>query len=130
VWTVSGAGNATVFATATAEKTITNTYKPGTIKVTKNVVMSGLPALDPAPTFQICLTGGPTTVACQAIGDGATATFGPLLPGSYSVSENGVNTTVWTVTGTGSVTVANGETEEVTVTNTYKQAPLTVTKTA
>src|SRR5690606_21067963 len=84
----------------------------------------------PAPTFEICLTGGPTTVACQTIGSGATATFGPLLPGNYTVTENGVDTTVWTVSGTGSVPVANGQTKEVTVTNTYKQAPLTVTKTA
>ncbi len=105
--------------------TVTNTLKPGSLKVTKIVNWAGF---DPVPgqSFEICIQGPsfpnyPGDCKQFTYPDGLVQTWTNLTPGSYTVTEtNGGG--VWTVTvPPGPVTVGPGpDPAEASVTNTHK----------
>lgn len=118
----------------TTAVTVTNTYAPATVQVTKTVV--GTPPAG-VTTFPIDVTCGATTTSLTlAAGGSGTA----IAPGgtTCSVTETDSHgaTTTYAVAGGGSAAgfvLANGATTKVTVTNTFAAAPLangqlTVTK--
>ncbi len=115
LWSVSGEGAVQVSSGQDTPVTVTNTHvAPGAIRAAKVVDWNGYVSSE-NPTFTLCLNGG----QCQTVSNGGYAEWTNLLPGVYTVSENGVDTTRWTVTGGGDVTVAAGQTAETTVTNTH-----------
>ncbi|MGQ9556066.1 MAG: hypothetical protein ACUVWR_18340, partial [Anaerolineae bacterium] len=83
-----------------------------------------------AEGVQICVTGADYPKNCQdAPANGQTVSWDNLVPGTYTVTEEGINLTEWIVEITpGSVTVPAGGTGTSVVTNTRKGS-LTVTKT-
>ena len=103
---------------------VTNTAIPGSLEVTKYWVGGT------AEGVQICITGADYPKNCQdAPANGQTVSWDNLVPGTYTVTEEGINLTEWIVEITpGSVTVPADDTGTATVTNTRKGS-LTVTKT-
>jgi hypothetical protein len=88
--------------------TFTNKYtpRPGYIKVTKDIVG------DKTGKFTICVGD-----VCKEFNGEETKTF-EVAPGTYTVSEQDAGAN-WNEPASQQVTVAPGETKEVTVTNTY-----------
>ncbi len=116
----------------TGTATITNQRRLGSIEITKTVDWNGVTP-EAGTLFTVCIQGPsyPETPACQPIVDGATVSFGSLVPGTYSVTETGVRDE-WDVLVTpdgGQVVVdIDGSTVSVDVTNTRKLGSLVVTK--
>ena len=106
---------AVVASEPASEVTVTNTYVPGSLEVTKvlqlnNYLLPNLVDLD----FTINVTGpsypAGTTLTFNVV-DGVVSgpqTLSNLIPGAYAVAETGVDTVAWTVTGGGGVTVNPG----------------------
>lgn len=90
----------------------------GALEVTKVVVWGDIP-VNPAQTFEICITG-PSHLQgdCQEIGaNGGDLLWDNLLPGDYSVDETTPSGN-WNVQEPSPVSVAVGQTATATVTNT------------
>lgn len=129
-WTATpSTGTVEVTGSGTATYSINNTRNVGSLVVTKNVNWNGV-TVDPAKTFEICITGPSyATPNCQTIGaNGGPLTWNSLIPGSYAVTETNPGAE-WAVVITGSpVTVSAGGSATAAVTNTYQRSGLTVTK--
>ncbi|MEI8201331.1 MAG: hypothetical protein WCG21_14835, partial [Eubacteriales bacterium] len=121
----------TVLACGTAKATVTNTYVPGALEVTKSVVLGSVVGTPVIPDFSITIKGpsypgGDTKVFKYP--DNLTKTWTNLIPGNYTITEAGAGTS-WTETVPASaVTVAAGGIAKATVTNTYVPGALEVTK--
>lgn len=115
-WSVTLPGTVSVSDTQPVTVTVTNTLRPGSLSVNKTINWQGV---TPIPTtFNICISGPSyPTPFCQTT-SGGSLTFGPLVPGTYTVSESPGSD--WIVTITGSpANVAPNQTAQVTVQNTY-----------
>ncbi|MEI8198763.1 MAG: LPXTG cell wall anchor domain-containing protein, partial [Eubacteriales bacterium] len=125
------AGAVTVAAGATAVASVTNTYVPGALQVTKSIVLGDVVGTPVIPDFSITITGpsyptGNTKVFNTA--NGLTQTWSNLIPGAYTITEAAAGA-VWSETvPAGAVTVAAGATAAAGVTNTYVPGALQVTK--
>ena len=121
-WTVSGSGaDVNVVKDEQAAHTIVNTAsqqppvepKTGNLAVTKQVIWGEVPMED--LSFEICISGpsfpnSNETGACYSFGqNGGTHTWTDLLPGTYVVTEIGIDADLWTVTGSGSSVVVVAE---------------------
>jgi len=116
-WSVTLPGAVSVSDTQPANVTITNTLRPGMLQVTKTVNWQGVAPI-PGTTFDICISGpSHPTPFCQST-SGGSLTFGPLVPGSYTVSETSGSDWVVSITGSPTV-VAPQQTAQATVQNTY-----------
>ena len=125
------AGAVTVAAGATAAASVTNTYVPGALKVTKSIVLGTVAGTPAIPDFSITITGpsyptGSTKVFNTA--NGLTQTWTNLIPGDYTITEAAAGTTWTQAVPAGAVTVAAGQTATAGVTNTYVPGALAVTK--
>jgi len=113
---------ATVVAGDKATANVTNTYKRGSLEITKTVDWSGYTP-DTGQTFEICITGPsyPTGNCKTADYDGEVLTWDNLIPGDYTVTETDPGTE-WSVVVTGSpaTVVAGGAAAQAEVTNTYR----------
>ncbi len=131
-WTIAGSDVvATVVSGQTAQKTITNTFKLGSLEVTKTVNWNGVTP-DTTKEFEICIAGPsyPNGDCKKADYDGTVLSWTNLIPGSYTVSETNPGAS-WTVdiSGSPAAVPANGGKATATVTNTHKRGSLEVTKT-
>jgi hypothetical protein len=130
-WTeVVATSPVTVVASATSSVMVTNTYVPGSLEVTKELVLGGY-SLPVNASFDVAVTGpsypGGTTLTFAVV-DGVVVgpqTLANLIPGEYVVTENNPGI-AWTVTGGGNVAVNSGEQAESIVTNTLKQPHTTI----
>lgn len=125
-----------VTASATSTVTVTNTYVPGSLDVTKSAVLTGYQFASSADqVFTINVTGPSYPIATPltfTLTDGvlapATQSLTNLIPGSYTVTEVDPGV-AWTVSGNGSVTVVSGQAATKTITNTVKIPNTTITMT-
>ena len=139
-WTVSysTSNTAVVVTNTTVERTVTNTYIPGSLTVTKVVVIpNGVLLTGITASFDVIVTGphGYTDTHTFTVTNGvlqapASYTLTNLEPGLYHVAETpGSPWTVMISGVNGDVEVAsNGGGSSSTVTNTYVPGFLTVTK--
>lgn len=136
-WTeVVASSPVAVLASATSTATVTNTYVPGSLDVTKSVALTGyLFASSADGTFTINVTGPSYPVATPltfTLTDGvlvpATQSLANLIPGSYTVTEVDPGV-AWTMSGNDSVSVASGQVGSKTVTNTVKIPNTTIAMT-
>ena len=105
--------------------TVTCTFRNrqrGSLEVTKTVsVIAGTPT---TTSFEICVAGPApeTTSSCKSFGAGQTQTWTNLVPGEYTVSENAIAESGWTVLVSGSpATVPAGGIAVASVTNTFER---------
>jgi uncharacterized cupredoxin-like copper-binding protein len=107
-WLEPASQQVTVKPGETKEVTVTNTYVPSKsyIRVTKDIVG------DATGTFTICVNND-----CRQFNGEGTQTF-EVAAGTYTVSEQDAGPN-WTEPAAQQVTVAEGETKDVTVVNTY-----------
>ena len=119
--TISGGVDATA--------TITNTFRPGGLVLTKAVDWSGITPI-PSQTFALRITGPSYPSGnTQTVGHlGGTVAWPSLAAGTYTVSE--VNPGVaWDVQGSGAqVVISDGITATARITNTYQPGSLTLSK--
>ncbi|MGI6209145.1 MAG: MSCRAMM family protein, partial [Anaerolineae bacterium] len=133
-WTVTGSGvTVNVPSGGAGSAEVTNTFLPGSLTVTKTVDWNGVTPVD-GQAFTVCIKGpsfptGNEAGACQVVSaPDWSAVWSPLLPGQYTVSEQGPGDQ-WTVVVTGSpVNVQAGGQATASVTNTRKLGSLEVTK--
>jgi hypothetical protein len=137
-WTPSGLGDVTVVSdTVCAARTVTNTYTPGCLTITKSLSIPGGVPLGPLDgTFVINVAnagiGFSQNVSFTMV-DGVITSTNPvtlnnLIPGTYTLTEPGVPA-YWTPSGLGDVVVSSGVScATKTVTNTYVPGCLTITK--
>ena len=121
LFNVVGEGDVTVPAGGTGYATITNTYIPGCIEVTKSFNLGNV--IDPDglidQNFTIEITGPSYPTGDSKSGTGnQMVQWCDLIPGTYSVSENDVDRGLFNVVGEGDVTVPAGGTGYATITNT------------
>jgi uncharacterized surface anchored protein len=116
----------------TVDVTVANTYTPGSLTVLKDVETNDAVGLD-VPDFSISITGpsyptGDTKVFNQT--NGMEQTWDNLIPGTYTVTESGIEEPWSVVIDPETFDVESGEdtTVDVTVTNTYAPGSLTVLK--
>jgi hypothetical protein len=130
ITTVAGSPAAVVGDGSTAEASVTNTRKRGSLTVTKVVEWNGVTP-DQEQTFQICISGPSfPNGGCQlADYDGGALVWENLIPGAYRVSEEALGSE-WVVTITGAeVTVPpDGSGVSASVVNQRKLGGLNVTK--
>ena len=136
---VTGDGEVTVAANATAETTVTNTYKQqlGSLKVTKTLG-AGAPDGANDTEYEFTVTGPNNYSNSFKLKAGEYKLIENLVPGNYTVTENKTNAAIdgydLEVTGDGEVTVVAKATALATVTNTYEdnssstKGKLTITK--
>ncbi len=136
---VTGDGEVTVEANATAEATVTNTYKQqlGSLKVTK-ALGTGAPDGANNTEYEFTVTGPNNYSDSFKLKAGEYKLIEDLVPGKYTVTENKANAAIdgydLEVTGDGEVTVVAKATALATVTNTYEdnssstKGKLTITK--
>jgi len=143
LWTVSGTGGVTVNPDgAPSTSTITNTFKPGSLTVTKVVVIpSGVPLSGITGNFTVTVSGPygyinnhTFTITNGILAPPTSYTLSNLVPGTYHVSESAIS--MWNVVISnvnGDVTVIPAGTASSTITNTYKKpntsASMTVSST-
>jgi hypothetical protein len=130
ITTVAGSPAAVVGDGSTAEASVTNTRKRGSLTITKVVEWNGVTP-DQGQTFQICISGPsfPDGDCRLADYDGGALVWENLIPGDYRVSEEALGSE-WVVTITASqVTVpADGSGVSASVVNQRKLGGLNVTK--
>ncbi len=127
-WTETVPENAVVVVIdETAKATVTNTYVPGALEVSKVVDLNNYlfpQGVDTSFTFEV--TGPSYPVAEEVVinvVDGVPAgaqTLTNLIPGEYVVNEVGEDTLAWTASGEGAVSVSAGATAQKAVTNSLK----------
>ena len=123
---VTGGGEVTVVAKATAETTVTNTYTQqlGSLKITKDLGANA-PADAASKSYTFTVTGPDNYSETVTITGAGSKTLTDLVPGSYTVTENEDDAAITgydlEVTGGGEVAVAAKATAETTITNTYTQ---------
>ena len=137
-WTPSGLGDVTVSAGSTcAARTVTNTYVPGCLTITKNLTIPvGVPLGPLDGTFIINVAGpyGFSQNVSFTMVDGVITSTNPvtlnnLIPGTYALAEPGIPAGWSNVGGLGVVTVNSGVSCAArTVTNTYVPGCLEITK--
>jgi hypothetical protein len=129
-WTVNIEGSpVTVTSGGGGEATVTNTYRRGTLRVTKTVDWGGTKA-STAQTFEICATGPSfPSGACETLGRfGGVIVWSGLVPGSYAVTETSPGSS-WVVTIAGSpADVPAGGTANATVTNAIARPKIRIHK--
>jgi hypothetical protein len=118
-----------------AQVTVTDTFQPGSLQVTKVVDLNNAVGDVTVPDFTICIQGPsyPNTPDCKTFSspNDLVQTWENLMPGEYAITENdpGAN---WDVDITPeTVTVNSGDDPEqaqVTVTDTFQPGSLEVTK--
>jgi hypothetical protein len=113
-------------------------YVAGALDLTKTVVTTGYPSaglsnVDGTFTFHVVGPSYPSghdetfTMVDGVITSTNPVHLSPLIPGDYTVTETGVDTVAWTVTGSGGVTtVAANQTATKTITNTIKVPHTTI----
>jgi len=121
-WALVGSGvEVEVAGGVDATATITNTYQPGSLTVSK-VVEWGNVTPDQGQAFTITVTGPSYPSGdSKAVGyNGGTASWTGLEPGTYTVSESDPGA-AWAVVGSGvEVEVARGAGATATITNTLR----------
>ena len=139
---VTGGGEVTVAAKATAETTITNTYtqQKGALKITK-ALGEGAPDAADNTEYKFTITGPDNYSKTVTIKGAGSETVENLEPGNYTVTEDkdGAKIANYDLTVTGddgkTIEVKAGETAEAKITNTYEdntssgKGKLTITKT-
>ena len=139
---VTGGGEVTVAAKATAETTITNTYtqQKGALKITK-ALGEGAPDAADNTEYKFTITGPDNYSKTVTIKGAGSETVENLEPGNYTVTEDkdGAKIANYDLTVTGddgkTIEVKSGETAEAKITNTYEdntssgKGKLTITKT-
>ena len=122
---VTGDGEVAVEANATAEATVTNTYKQqlGSLKVTK-ALGAGAPNDANDTEYEFTVSGPNNYSNNFKLKAGEYKLIENLVPGTYMVTENKTNAAIdgydLEVTGDGEVTVVAKATALATVTNTYE----------
>ena len=122
---VTGDGEVTVAANATAEATVTNTYKQqlGSLKVTK-ALGAGAPDGASDTEYEFTVTGPNNYSNSFKLKAGEYKIIEDLVPGTYTVTENKTKAAIdgydLEVSGDGEVTVVAKATALATVTNTYE----------
>ena len=123
-WEMAGSGvEVAVSGGVSATATITNTYQPGDLTVTKVVDWSGITP-DERQVFTVTIAGSsyPEGDAKTVGYQGGAATWSDLEPGTYLVSEVDPGEG-WQVAGSGvEVAVSGGVSATTTITNTYRMA--------
>ena len=116
----------------TVDVTVTNTYTTGSLTVLKAVETNGAIGLT-VPDFSITITGpsyptGNTKVFNET--NGMEQTWDNLIPGTYTVTEPGIEAPWSVMVDPATYEVASGEntTVDVTVTNEYSTGSIKVTK--
>ena len=129
-WTVAISGSpATVTGGQTAQASVTNTLKPGRLVVFKRVRRPFRP-FNIRQRFEICIAGPSyPTPNCRTFGPlGGLRIWGPIVPGSYTVTETNPGPG-WFVTISGSpAVVPPNRTAAALVTNSRTGAAIGVTK--
>jgi hypothetical protein len=116
-WAVTLPDGVSVGDTAPAQATVTHTLRTGTLTVLKTVNWQGAPPADNID-FEICVSGPSYPSArCQNT-RGGELSFGPLMPGEYTVSETTRQGWLATIK-TPTVTIAPSQTVRITVENKY-----------
>jgi hypothetical protein len=135
-WTKSGGGGVQVKSAFTANSTVTNTFTPGSLEITKKVDFGG--AIGASTTLNATFTAtvtGPSypsgTTHDFVITDGVLSNspwmLDNLIPGDYAIEEGAV--TGWSEVVTSSPTVVvSGSTATANITNTYIPGSLEITK--
>lgn len=125
-WEVTLPGDTTVVAGQVASAGVTNTYRLGTLAITKSVDW-GDAQPDSSQQFEICIEGPsfPAGDCKTATFEGGTLTWQGILPGEYVVEERGVDAAEWTVTidATPVTVPVGGGTATVAVRNERLQPP-------
>ncbi len=107
---------------------ITNTPEPtpipGNLVIDKVVDWDGNPSFSYDP-FTICVSGPEGFDSCFDLSDGQNQSFSNLRPGTYNITEDPGS--LWSASGTGSITVESNQTAERTVRNVYVPPPPTNT---
>ena len=124
---VTGGGEVTVTAKATAENTVTNTYtkQTGSLKITK-ALGEGAPDAANNTEYKFTITGPDNYSKTVTIKGAGSETVENLEPGNYTVTEDkdGAKITNYDLTVTGddgeAVEVVAGKTTTAAITNTYK----------
>ena len=124
---VTGGGEVTVTAKATAETTVTNTYtkQTGSLKITK-ALGEGAPDAANNTEYKFTITGPDNYSKTVTIKGAGSETVENLEPGNYTVTEDkdGAKITNYDLTVTGddgkTIEVKAGETAEAKITNTYE----------
>ncbi|APV43494.1 Cna protein B-type domain-containing protein [Dehalogenimonas formicexedens] len=137
-WTVTGGGSVTVNSGQTATSTVTNTFKPGSLEITKVIDFNG--AVNSASideTFTVKVVGpsypGEGTTHQFVLDNGAIVAPNPwlltgLIPGDYTITEVDAGAE-WTETVPASaVAVSAGGVATADVTNDYVPGSLEITK--
>lgn len=116
-WDVSLPGTVSISDAQPVTVTVTNTLRPGSLNVNKTINWQGVTPI-PDTTFNICISGPSyPTPFCQTT-SGDSLTFGPLVPGAYTVSESPDSDWIVTIIGV-PANVEPNQTAQVTVQNTY-----------
>lgn len=104
---------------------------PGRLEVTKVVDWRGI-SPDDSVAFEICIAGpsyplGDETGACRVVGhEGGAVAWEDLLQGDYAVTETDPGAE-WAIDGTGTLSVAIGQTATASVTNARRLGRVDVT---
>ena len=121
---VTGGGEVTVAAKATAETTVTNTYTQqlGSLKITKDLGANA-PADAASKSYTFTVTGPDNYSETVTIEGAGSKTLTDLVPGTYTVTEDETDASIdgydLEVTGGGEVSVVAKTVAETTITNTY-----------
>ncbi len=123
-WIVSGEGTVEIPADPSCvSATITNTYNPGFLEVTKVVELGGVSGV--SQIFEICVTGPSfPTGNCQTIDiNGGVLTWDNLIPGMYVITEMDPGEEWRVINSTNSVEVlpvTSSSCTQVEIINTYE----------
>ena len=130
-WIVTGLGTVEVSAgPSCATATVTNTYNPGCVEVTKVIDWNGVVGTHPDVSFEVCIEGPSYPDGeCHIFTAGGSHTFNDLIPGWYWVNETspGAN---WSVTNPNNhvEVFADEGCAQVEIINTYQPGCLWVEK--
>ncbi len=117
------AGPHAVTADNRTDVTVTNTYVPGSLRVTKDIVLGSVdPAMITIPTFKIRIWGPSYPAGSDWVDfttDGQQYTWNNLIPGDYTVEEMDSGASWLQSVPAGPHAVSPNGITDVTVTNTY-----------
>ncbi len=116
-WAVTLPDEVSVGDVAPAQATVTHTLRTGTLAVLKSVNWQGAPPVDDID-FEICVSGPSYPSAWCQNTRGGELSFGPLMPGEYTISETTKQGWLATIE-TPTVVVAPSQIVRITVENKY-----------